>query len=268
MKVKGLVEEERERLLNKEGRNAKSGDDGEHTTKLNGDDHHPRTGGNRRVHSDRGDPHREREKRDDRERSRDRDQEAGDNNNRDRDAGRDSKDGPPTPNGNGPARSFMYTPPPGAHNFPMFPGLPNIFQGPHSLFAGRRGAADDGHDDKDEALSPQHTAKRKKVESGSGGSSSSKDGIPTPAATIRCREDLQDEAERERERREHERLFKGLPDGDSLKETSLLPLPPGMDKSGIANYVPNQRLEWKRYKQYTRNDIMSAIEEVKKGKCF
>ena len=31
-------------------------------------------------------------------------------------------------------------------------------------------------------------------------------------------------------------------------------------------YVPTQRLEWKRYKQYTRNDIMAAIEEVKKGK--
>ena len=35
---------------------------------------------------------------------------------------------------------------------------------------------------------------------------------------------------------------------------------------GIAGYVPAQRLEWKRYKQYTRNDIMAAIEEVKKGR--
>jgi hypothetical protein len=35
---------------------------------------------------------------------------------------------------------------------------------------------------------------------------------------------------------------------------------------GIAPYVPAQRLEWKRYKQYTRNDIMAAIEEVKTGK--
>ena len=35
---------------------------------------------------------------------------------------------------------------------------------------------------------------------------------------------------------------------------------------GIAGYVPAQRLEWKRYKQYTRNDIMAAIEEVRKGK--
>ena len=40
----------------------------------------------------------------------------------------------------------------------------------------------------------------------------------------------------------------------------------GLSKPDLANYVPNQRLEWKRYKQYTRNDIMAAIEEVKNGK--
>lgn len=57
---------------------------------------------------------------------------------------------------------------------------------------------------------------------------------------------------------------KGMLHHDIDKE-DMLPLPPGMDKSGIANYVPSQRLEWKRYKQYTRNDIMSAIEEVKNG---
>ena len=39
----------------------------------------------------------------------------------------------------------------------------------------------------------------------------------------------------------------------------------GLGKPDLANYVPNQRLEWKRYKQYTRNDIMAAIEEVKSG---
>ena len=50
------------------------------------------------------------------------------------------------------------------------------------------------------------------------------------------------------------------------KRRMLLPLPPGMSGKDIAGYVPNQRLEWKRYKQYTRNDIMAAIEEVKKGK--
>lgn len=31
------------------------------------------------------------------------------------------------------------------------------------------------------------------------------------------------------------------------------------------NYVPTQKPEWKRYKQYTRNDIMSAIEAVRSG---
>lgn len=35
--------------------------------------------------------------------------------------------------------------------------------------------------------------------------------------------------------------------------------------SGIATYVPTQKPEWKRYKQYTRNDIMSAIDAVRGG---
>ncbi|CAG9766581.1 unnamed protein product [Ceutorhynchus assimilis] len=35
--------------------------------------------------------------------------------------------------------------------------------------------------------------------------------------------------------------------------------------SGIATYVPSQKPEWKRYKQYTRNDIMSAIDAVRNG---
>lgn len=35
--------------------------------------------------------------------------------------------------------------------------------------------------------------------------------------------------------------------------------------SAIATYVPQQKPEWKRYKQYTRNDIMSAIEAVRNG---
>lgn len=34
---------------------------------------------------------------------------------------------------------------------------------------------------------------------------------------------------------------------------------------GIATYVPQQKPEWKRYKQYTRNDILSAIEAVRSG---
>merc|ERR1711953_1409094 len=57
---------------------------------------------------------------------------------------------------------------------------------------------------------------------------------------------------------------KGL-HGNMDKHDGLMGLPPGLDKPDLANYVPNQRLEWKRYKQYTRNDIMAAIEEVKSG---
>ncbi|XP_012269916.1 protein tramtrack, beta isoform-like isoform X2 [Athalia rosae] len=39
----------------------------------------------------------------------------------------------------------------------------------------------------------------------------------------------------------------------------------GDTNRGIVNYVPTQKPEWKRYKQYTRNDIMSAIEAVRSG---
>jgi hypothetical protein len=35
--------------------------------------------------------------------------------------------------------------------------------------------------------------------------------------------------------------------------------------SRIASYVPQQKPEWKRYKQYTRNDILSAIDCVRNG---
>ena len=56
--------------------------------------------------------------------------------------------------------------------------------------------------------------------------------------------------------------------GDLDKESMLSLSASGLGKSDLANYVPNQRLEWKRYKQYTRNDIMAAIEEVKSGKLY
>lgn len=36
-------------------------------------------------------------------------------------------------------------------------------------------------------------------------------------------------------------------------------------ESRIASYVPQQKPEWKRYKQYTRADILSAIECVRNG---
>ena len=47
---------------------------------------------------------------------------------------------------------------------------------------------------------------------------------------------------------------------DYLNEDT--PPAPGMVKTINAN----GKVEWKRYKQYTRNDIMAAIEEVKKGR--
>ena len=55
------------------------------------------------------------------------------------------------------------------------------------------------------------------------------------------------------------------------KSPKMPPYPNGGKNGGagdIAGYVPTQRLEWKRYKQYTRSDIMAAIEEVKKGKIY
>lgn len=37
------------------------------------------------------------------------------------------------------------------------------------------------------------------------------------------------------------------------------------NESRIAPYIPQQKPEWKRYKQYTRGDILSAIECVRNG---
>lgn len=34
---------------------------------------------------------------------------------------------------------------------------------------------------------------------------------------------------------------------------------------GVVSYITTQKPEWKRYKQYTRHDIMSAIEAVRSG---
>lgn len=39
----------------------------------------------------------------------------------------------------------------------------------------------------------------------------------------------------------------------------------GVVTPGIATYVPSHKPEWKRYKQYTRQDIMSAIDAVRNG---
>ena len=40
------------------------------------------------------------------------------------------------------------------------------------------------------------------------------------------------------------------------------PPAPGM----VKHVLPNGKIEWKRYKQYTKDDILAAIEEVKNGK--
>ena len=146
---------------------------------------------------------------------------------------------------------------PGMPQIPMFP-LPGMF--PNLLSGARdgihhRNRDHDGGDSSNEregSPSPGSGSKRRKVASGSGGSSSSKE------SGQGHREDQQMNMDREGE--------KGLLHHDLDKD--MLPLPPGLDKSALANYVPSQRLEWKRYKQYTRNDIMSAIEEVKNGKLI
>ena len=124
----------------------------------------------------------------------------------------------------------------------------------------REGHRREDRDDKDREGSPSPGSgnKRRKVASGSGGSCSSKesgtlghqDAQPPSMAAMdlgRSKENAED----------------GPHDFD---KEAMLSMAGGLGKPDLANYVPNQRLEWKRYKQYTRNDIMSAIEEVKNGK--
>ncbi len=248
LKIKGLVEEEREKLLNtKDGR---ATEEREHeqrprsssassSTKVNGDSTTTSAVG---------------------------------------------KDVSPPSTSAGPmVRPFMYTPPAGGPQFPMWP-LPGIFPGAHNLFnrgdSAERpaGAPSAGHaaspsdaavssgGDKEGSPSPKDgggvssgsgngpsSAKRKKTNSGNGSSSSKESGLGTLSNP-------------DRKLDQDDRIHSMQ--ADDGKDNGILPLPPGLDKGspGIANYVPNQRLEWKRYKQYTRNDIMSAIEEVKKGK--
>ena len=185
-----------------------------------------------------------------------------------------------SPTANGDSRSersnmppFMYTPPPGAPHFPMFP-IPGFSPGIAAHIFGRAssgGNQSEGHNgehhmnDKDGSPSPQGSAKRKKVASGSGGSSSSKESGIANIVTAGSHDREGNEeytAPADISQLDQEKF-------DSLsateRENILASLPPGIDKNRLADYVPNQRLEWKRYKQYTRTDIMAAIEEVKKG---
>ncbi len=207
----------------------------------------------------------------------------------------------------GMVRPFIYTPPAGGAGpqFPMWP-LPGIFPGAHNLFnrggdleraaaaassaapssstgEGGSSAADKEGDSpvtgKEAPGSGPSAAKRKKTASGSNGSSSSKESglgslppiIPGAAALPLPLGD--------RKLDQDDRIHSAGADGEGKDSNGPLPSPGSLDKAGaaaaaaaaaaagagIANYVPNQRLEWKRYKQYTRNDIMAAIEEVRKG---
>ncbi|XP_077297001.1 BTB/POZ domain-containing protein ribbon [Arctopsyche grandis] len=61
---------------------------------------------------------------------------------------------------------------------------------------------------------------------------------------------------------------KSFDDENSHRSLNLSTSPqnfPSDLRCGIAPYVPQQKPEWKRYKQYTRTDIMSAIECVRNG---
>ncbi len=180
LRVKGLVEEEREKLLNasgKDGRPTTTSSSADHS-KLNGPPSEP---GSR-------DPSRERSERE-RERA---DQErrgsvASDNaainhvREREREAVASGlKDGP------GGVRPFMLTPP--NTNFPLFPlpGLPmvpgvhNLFgaNGPRPMIGDRRDDGGDSANEREGSPSPSGANKRRKVASGSGGSSSSKESGP------------------------------------------------------------------------------------------
>lgn len=167
------------------------------------------------------------------------------NNNRDRDSRDSSRD-----NNNGNASSSSSS-------------LDRLDSGSSNIKEGSPGPKEGGG---------SSSAKRKKTASGSGGSNSSKEGrgdrhdhaaggmpqlndsIPGhPGLTLGRGGPLNDNDK--------------LHDDDMEKEgNGMMHLPPGLDRHQLANYVPNQKLEWKRYKQYTRSDIMAAIEEVKKGK--
>ena len=196
LRVKGLVEEEREKLLNsnfiptnggtngggagqrhedrgKNGGRATSNEEQERERDRERERERERTrtpkvnGGSEHSSRERDSVFIERKEREQRDRERERDRER--HRERVRSADAAIKDSPPSTSSIVPpmVRPFMYTPPPGAPSFPMFP-LPGMFAGAQHLFGG-------GDNDKDDSAILQSGMKRKKVASGSGGSSSSKE---------------------------------------------------------------------------------------------
>ena len=164
----------------------------------------------------------------------------------------------PPPPGAIPPNFRPFLTPPGQTStppFPMWPHLPGLFQGAHNLF--------NRHDERKD-LSPGPRERNKL----SSGSSSDKE-VPLPPLIPREGNEIEKPGyERSAKDPDH-----GFHDPRNPYHNEKSPKSmnynnqQGMDKlEGIAGYVPTQRLEWKRYKQYTRNDIMQAIEEVKKGK--
>ena len=129
----------------------------------------------------------------------------------------------------------------GGMPMPMFP-LPGMF--PNLLGArdqaGPRmaGGSREEDNDREGSPSPGSGGKRRKVASGSGGSCSSKESGPLGHADQQA---MALDMARERQERDAD---KGL--HHDMDKDGLMALPPGLDKSGIANYVPSQRLEWKR----------------------
>jgi len=171
-----------------------------------------------------------------------------------------------SPNG---GMRFMLPSQAGMPQLPM-PFLPGMFPNLLGARDGQHRRELENDNEREGSPSPGSGNKRQKVASGSGGSCSSKEStlgglghresevgpgglgekLPLPANLAmdlgRSREDID----------KHRELD---------KESMLSLSASGLGKPDLANYVPNQRLEWKRYKQYTRNDIMAAIEEVKSG---
>jgi len=151
--------------------------------------------------------------------------------------------------------------------FPMWP-LPGLFPAAHNLFNQR--------DRKDLSPTPKDRHKM------SSGSSDKEPPLPPliPRESIEERENKPGFERRNGDREEHENRATSFPqDPRNPYNNDKSPNSYGVTNNTgnntannggkleeIAGYVPTQRLEWKRYKQYTRNDIMAAIEEVKTGK--
>ena len=229
LRVKGLVEGEGDKLLNanfgKNGRPPVSTALNEPPTsssKLNGGDRDMPASFGSSGSSDRRSISENRNERENRERERD-------NN----------------ANSKSDMRPFPFSHAQAAGNMPMpmfpLPGMfPNLLGARDQVPPRMPGGSREEENDREGSPSPPGSGgKRRKVASGSGGSCSSKESGPLGHADQRA---IALDLARERQERDSD---KGL-HANMDKDDGLMGLPPGLDKSGIANYVPSQRLEWKR----------------------